>query len=106
MHRYHVGIQSDFHMLLDSTDTNQVLVRSEFQVHFTSWSIIFDETQGTFLTALTTLLFLIKSTSAEQIIYCLVGNVNYTVSFKKFGGRKEIHYEVFQAKLYFTHHLS
>ena len=91
MHRHSVMIQPDFYKLLVSADTNQMLARSEFLRLLNSLEHRFRiNTGGIFSHSSHSSLFSrIRLTSAEQVIYCPVGNVNYTASFENLEGGGE-----------------
>lgn len=83
-------IQPDCYKILVSADTNQMLARSEFLSLLNSLEHRFRiNTQDVFSCSSRSSLFShIRLTSAEQVIYCPVGNVNYTASFESLGGRR------------------
>lgn len=88
MHRHSVMIQPDCYKLLVSPDIKQMLTRSEFLSLLNSLEHHFGtNTRGIF--AHSSIFSRIRLTSAEQVIYCPVGNVSYTASFENLEGGGE-----------------
>lgn len=86
--RHSVMIQPDCYKLLVSADTNQMLARSEFLSLLNSLEHRFRiNTRSIF--SHSSFFSHIRLSSAEQVIYCPVGNVNYIASFENLEGGGE-----------------